>query len=295
MSPFARSTPLVSVSQPMPETRPKRRLHLNAMTVIGGVLILLAVLTALFGTTLAPHDAGEIVDFDVFGPMSATYPLGTDYLGRDMLSRVLLGARYTVGIAFVATALACSCGIALGLFAAVIGGLADSALARTLDAITSIPSKMLALVLVAGLGSSLPVLTLTLAFIYVPGCFRITRALAVNIAQEDFVLAARARGEGRGYIMMREIMPNMLGPLLADFGLRFVFVVLLLSSLSFLGLGVQPPEADWGSLVRENIAGLPYGAPAVIVPAIAIAILTIGVNLFIDNLPGRRRAGAGKA
>ncbi|MFH6781538.1 MULTISPECIES: ABC transporter permease [Methylobacterium] len=267
------------------------RLRLNPVAGLGAAIVLTGIVLAVFGQALSPYDAGAIVDVDVFGPISRAYPLGTDYLGRDMLSRILLGARYTVGIAALSTALACTAGIGLGLFAAVVGGWTDSVLSRLLDALTSIPSKMLALVLIAGLGSSLPILILTMAFIYVPGCYRITRALAVNIAAEDFVLAARARGEGRGYIMLREVMPNMVGPLATDFGLRFVFVVLLLSSLSFLGLGVQPPYADWGSLVRENIAGLSYGAPAVVMPAVAIAILTIGVNLLVDNLPGRARAG----
>ncbi|AMJ60986.1 ABC transporter permease [Bosea sp. PAMC 26642] len=281
--------------EPAPRTAPRPGFRINATGAFGAVILVFAAGVALFGGLVAPYDAGEVVNFEAFGPISGQFPLGTDYLGRDMLSRVLLGARYTVGIATLSTTLACSCGILLGLLAAVIGGFGDAALSRTLDALTSIPSKMMALVLVAGLGSSMPVLILTLAFIYVPGCFRITRALAVNIAAEDFVLAARARGERRGYIMLREVLPNMTGPLLADFGLRFVFVVLLLSSLSFLGLGVQPPQADWGSLVRENIGGLPYGAPAVVMPAVAIAVLTIAVNLLVDNLPGRRQAGAEKA
>ncbi|WP_188910199.1 ABC transporter permease [Aureimonas endophytica] len=278
----------------MRQALPRRRPPVNAMGALGLLIVLVAVAAAVLGPWLAPHDAGEIVDFDVFGAMRADFPLGTDYLGRDMLSRILLGARYTVGIALLATLLACLSGALLGLFAAVVGDWPDAVLSRLLDALTSIPSKMLALVLVAGLGSSLPILVAVLGFIYLPGCFRITRALAVGIAREDFVLAARARGEGRLYIMTREVMPNMLGPLLADFGLRFVFVVLLLSSLSFLGLGVQPPEADWGSLVRENIGGLPYGAPALVMPALAIAILTIGVNLLIDNLPKRFRAKNGE-
>jgi peptide/nickel transport system permease protein len=243
---------------------------------------------SIFGAVIAPYDAGAVVDSDVYTPMSAAFALGTDYLGRDMLSRVLLGAHYTVGIAFLATFVAFCSGLGLGLFAAVVGGWTDTLLSRFLDALTSIPGKMLSLVIIAGLGSSIPVLVLTMAVIYMPGCFRITRALSVNIAAMDFVQVARARGEGTFYIMRREVLPNMVGPVLADFGLRFVFVVLLLSGLSFLGLGVQPPYADWGSLVRENISGLSYGAPAVIVPALAIATLTIGINLLIDNLPGRR-------
>jgi peptide/nickel transport system permease protein len=176
----------------------------------------------------------------------------------------------------------------LGLAASAIGGPFDAALSRFFDALISMPSKMFGLVVVAAFGSSIPVLILTLGIIYLPGCYRIVRSIAVNVAALDFVTVARARGEGTFYIMLREILPNMVGPVLADFGLRLIYVVLLLSSLSFLGLGVQPPEADWGSLVRENIGGLPYGAPAVIMPALAIASLTITVNLTIDGLFGRR-------
>jgi peptide/nickel transport system permease protein len=148
---------------------------------------------------------------------------------------------------------------------------------------------MFGLVLVAAVGSSIPVLILTLAVIYTPGSYRFARALAVNVNTMDFITVARVRGEGIGYLIRTEILPNILGPVLADFGLRFVFIVLLLSGLSFLGLGVQPPYADWGALVRENIGGLPFGAPAVIFPSIAIATLTISVNLLIDNLPRKIR------
>ena len=156
-----------------------------------------------------------------------------------------------------------------------------------MDMLISIPSKIFSLVLVAAFGSSLPLLLLIAAITYVPGNYRIARALAVNLAQMDYVQVARARGEGRFHIAIAEVLPNMIHPLLADFGLRFVFIVLLLSGLSFLGLGVQPPDADLGSLVRENISGLGEGALAIIAPAVAIATLTVGVNLLIDGLPGR--------
>jgi peptide/nickel transport system permease protein len=153
---------------------------------------------------------------------------------------------------------------------------------------------MFALIMVAAFGSSMPTLILTAGIIYLPGAYRIARSLAVNINALDYVTVARTRGEGTLYIMLREILPNIVGPMLADLGLRFVYVVLLLASLSFLGLGIQPPEADWGSLVRENIETLASGGAAVIAPSIAIASLTIAVNLVIDNLPGRaaRERGA---
>ena len=243
---------------------------------------------AVFGPALAPHAEGTIVSRNIFAPMSAAFPFGTDYLGRDMLSRVLFGARFTIGVALPAALLASGAGTLLGMLAAVRGGAIDAALSRAMDTLISLPTLIFSLVVVAALGSSITVLVLTAAVIYTPGSYRIARAVAVDLSATDFVKAARARGEGGLAIMLGEILPNMVMPVLTDFGLRFVFIVLLLSSLSFLGLGIQPPDSDWGGMVRENIEGLSAGAPAVIVPAVAIAILTVSVNLLIDNLPGRR-------
>jgi len=259
---------------------------------IGLFLMIFWLLVALFGPMLAPYSPGAFVDQDVFSRMSARYWLGSDYLGRDVLSRLLSGARFTVGLAAAAALLASATGSSLALTAAVSGGWIDEGLSRFMDTLISIPSKIFALVLVAAFGSSLILLLLIAAITYVPGNYRIARALAVNLNQMDYVQVARARGEARLHIALREILPNMIHPMLADFGLRFVFIVLLLSGLSFLGLGVQPPNADLGSLVRENISGLGEGAPAIIAPAIAIATLTVGVNLLIDALPGlgRRRS-----
>ncbi len=266
----------------------RRRIHVSVTGAVGLLIVGFWVATAIAGPMLAPYSEGHVVSPDVLAPMSWSFPMGTDYLGRDMLSRVLFGARYTIGIALAATLLACLSGILLALLAATRGGWVDAAISRVLDALISLPSLMFGLVVVAALGASIPVLIATAAVIYMPGAFRFARAMAVNINAMDFIRVARARGEGTLYIMRAEILPNMVLPVLTDFGLRFVFVVLLLSGLSFLGLGIQPPAADWGSLVRENLEGLSYGAPAVIMPALAIASLTIGVNLLIDNLPSRR-------
>lgn len=263
--------------------------HFTWTGIVTALIVLFWAVVAIIGPWLMPHPPGEIVDFDYFGPMTGDFWFGTDYLGRDMFSRILMGARYTVGISLAAVALACVSGVVLGMTAAVTGGWFDTCLSRFLDALNSIPSKLFGLVMVAAVGSSIPVLIAVLAVIYIPGCYRFSRALAVNINTMDFVTVARARGERTPYLILREILPNMLGPVLADVGLRFVFIVLLLSGLSFLGLGVQPPNADWGSLVRENIGGLPFGAPAVIMPSVAIASLTISVNLLIDNLPVKIR------
>ena len=269
--------------------RPARRRFARALPGwIGLAVVVLWLLVAVFAPLLAPHPAGGIMRLGMMAPSSAAAPFGTDFLGRDMLSRVIYGTRFTLGPALLATLLACGCGVLLGILAAVLGGWADGALSRVADALISIPHLMFALVIVAALGSSLPVLVGLIAFSYLPGSFRIARSLAVNINAMEFILVARARGEGTAYIVLHEILPNMALPVLTDFGLRFVFSVLLLSSLSFLGLGVQPPNADWGALVRENIEGIFDAAPAVIAPAIAIATLTIAVNMMIDGLAGGR-------
>jgi peptide/nickel transport system permease protein len=272
---------------PSPAAKP-RRFSISILGLIGLCIVVFWLLMAVIGPTISPYDAGQIVDADVFGGLSRKLLLGSDYLGRDMLSRILFGTRYTIGLALAATLLACSIGTGLALCAALAGGWVDAVMSRTLDALISIPSKMFALMMVASFGSSPELLIITAAITYMPGSYRISRALAVNVQTMEYVQAARARGEGALYITCIEMLPNMIRPVLADAGLRFVFVVLLLSGLSFLSLGVQPPDADWGSLVRENIAGLGEGAPAVIMPALAIATLTIGVNLLIDNLRGKR-------
>ena len=263
-----------------------RLAHFGVTGWLGLAVIAFWAAAAVFGPALLSH-SGAAGGGEVFAPMSAAHWFGTDYLGRDMLARVIEGARYTVGVAFVATLLASGTGTLLALLAAASGRWIDATLSRALDTLTAIPSKMFALLMVAGFGSSVQMLIVTAAIIYVPGSYRMARALAVNINALDYVTVARARGEGTGYVMLQEILPNITGPMLADFGLRFVYVVLLLASLSFLGLGIQPPEADWGSLVRENIETLASGGAAVIAPSIAIASETTAVNPVIDNLPGR--------
>jgi peptide/nickel transport system permease protein len=276
------------------EITPRRRARMSLLGRIAAAVVVLCLALAVCGPWIAPYPTGSIVSQTVFGPMTWAHPLGTDYLGRDMLSRVLSGARYTIGVALPATLIASSAGTLLGMLAASWGGAADQVLSRAMDTLISFPSLIFSLVVIAGLGSSVPVLIVTAAVIYTPGCFRIVRSVAVGINTTDFVTAARARGERNLTVVLEEILPNMVAPILTDFGLRFVFIVLLLSSLSFLGLGIQPPYSDWGGLVRENLDGLAQGAPAVILPAIAIAALTVSVNLLIDSLPNRgmaRRAG----
>ena len=261
--------------------------------LIGAFMCVVWLLVALFGPWLAPHPVGEVVSGNVFDNISALYPFGTDYLGRDMLSRVLVGARFTVGLALIAAVLASALGTGCALLSVVSPKWLDEVISRLMDAFISIPSKMLALIMVSAFGSSVTLLISTAVLSFAPGAFRIARSMAVNIEALEYVQVARTRGERRLYIACVEILPNMLNPVLTDLGLRFGFIVLLLSGMSFLGLGVQPPDADLGSLVRENIGGLNQGALAIIIPALAIGTLTIGVNLLIDYLSSRRSRRTG--
>ena len=261
--------------------------------LIGAAMCVIWLLVAIFGPWLAPHPVGEVVSDNVFDSISAVYPFGTDYLGRDMLSRILVGARFTVGLALIAAVLASGLGTGCALLSVVSPKWLDEVISRLMDAFISIPSKMLALIMVSAFGSSVTLLICTAVLSFCPGAFRIARSMAVNIEALEYVQVARTRGERRLYIACVEILPNMLNPVLTDLGLRFGFIVLLLSGMSFLGLGVQPPDADLGSLVRENIGGLNQGAPAIVIPALAIGTLTIGVNLFIDRLSSRRSRRAG--
>jgi peptide/nickel transport system permease protein len=244
---------------------------------IGLALVSFWIVIALIGPFLAPYTPGAFVSEEVFAGASSRFWFGSDFLGRDVLSRLLAGAQFTVGLSAIAVTLAVTTGTGLALTAAVGPRWLDELLSRAMDTLISIPSKIFALVLVAAFGSSIVLLTLIVSITYVPGNFRIAR-----LTKLDYVEVARARGEGRMHIALVEMLPNMIRPLFADIGLRFVFIVLLLSGLSFLGLGLQPPDADLGALVRENVSGLGEGALAILVPATAIASLTVGVNLLID-------------
>lgn len=249
---------------------------------VGLALVIFWIIIALVGGFITPYPPGAFVSYEVFAGATGKFWFGSDFLGRDVLSRLLVGAQFTVGLSAVAVTIAVALGTGFALTAAVGPRWLDEFLSRAMDTLISIPSKIFALVLVAAFGSSIMLLTLVVSVTYVPGNFRIARSLAIGLTRLDYVEVARARGEGRLHIALVEILPNMIRPLFADVGLRFVFIVLLLSGLSFLGLGLQPPNADLGSLVRENVNGLGEGALAILVPAVAIASLTVGVNLLID-------------
>ena len=188
----------------------------------------------------------------------------------------------TLGLALAISALAFLLGSATGFLAAVRGGWTDTVLSRLVDALISFPAIMIALIVISGLGSTFAVLIVTVALIDATRVFRVARALGMDIVVQDYIEAARARGEKLGWIMWHEVLPNALAPLAAEFGIRFTYAILFISALSFLGLGVQPPHADLGVMVKENMQGLLYGSYAPIFPALCIALVTVSVNLLVD-------------
>ena len=249
----------------------------------GMLVVLFYVFAAIFGPLLTPYGESQIVA-EEYAPWSAEFPLGADNLGRDMLTRLIYGARNTIGIAFLTTLLAFFVGSTAGFLAATLAGWTDQALGRVNDILMAIPQLIFALLILTIVGTSIPVLIVVIAVLDSTRVFRLARAVAMNIVVMDFVEAARLRGEGLWWIMRSEVLPNAMPPLVAEFGLRFCFVFLLLSALSFLGLGIQPPTADWGSMVRDNATLITFGDFTPLLPAGSIALLTIGVNFIVDWL-----------
>jgi peptide/nickel transport system permease protein len=249
--------------------------------MVGLAIIVINVAGATLAPWIAPYGEADLIG-DVWAPPGAGAWLGLDNLGRDMLSRILYGAQTTIAIAFASTFLAFLLGVTSGFTAALAGRRIDALLSRLVDTLMAIPTLILALVVISVMGSSIPVLVLTVGVIGATRVFRISRAVAFNISALDYVAVARLRGETLMWLLGREILPNASGPLATEFGLRFCFAILFIAALSFLGLGIQPPRADWGSMVRDNAQAILAGGIAPLVPAAAIAILAIGVNLVVD-------------
>jgi peptide/nickel transport system permease protein len=258
---------------------PRRGLPVSVW--IGIIVIAVNAFAAIFGPWLAPYGESAVVG-DVWEPASTEFWLGTDNLGRDMLTRLLYGAQTSIAIALAITLLSFTIGVALGFLAAVVGGWTDQVLSRLVDVLMAFPTLILALLVLSVLGSSIPVLIAVSAVLDSTRVFRLSRAVAMDVEVMDFVEVARLRGEGLWWIMRREVFPNTLPPLIAEFGLRFCFAFLFISALSFLGLGIQPPHADWGGMVKDNANAISFGLAAPLIPAAAIALLTIGVNLVVD-------------
>jgi len=249
-----------------------------------GLLTITAYLfVALFAPFVAPYSETEILG-GAYELWSEKYLLGTDNLGRDMLSRLIFGARNTIGIALAAVVIAFAIGGVTGMLSALLGGWYDTVISRIVDILMAIPSLVFALLILTILGTSITTLILVIAVLDSTRVYRITRAAAMNIAVMDFVEVARLRGEGLWWVIRKEILPNIMAPLLAEFGLRFCFVFLFIAALSFLGLGIQPPTADWGSMVRDNATLISYDDITPLLPAAAIAILTVAVNFVVDWL-----------
>ncbi len=261
-------------------------MRIPVSALIGLVLVGGFFLMALFAPLIAPYGNAEVVG-DVWESRSAAHWLGTDNIGRDLLSRMIYGGRTTILIATLATVLSFSLGSFLGFTAAVIGGWIDQLMSRLVDLLMSIPSLIFALVVLSVMPVNIIVLILVMGILDSTRVYRLSRAVAVDINVQDFVEAAKLRGEKRTWIIFREILPNALSPLVAELGLRFIFAVLFLSTLSFLGLGVQPPASDWGGMVKENKDGIVFGIGAALIPAAAIAALAISVNLVADWILNR--------
>jgi peptide/nickel transport system permease protein len=260
---------------------------------IGLFIVALNLFVAVFAPWIAPYDQATPIGDPWADPNWHSW-LGLDNLGRDLLSRLIYGARLTIGLALIITALSFSIGIITGFAAAVAGGWVDMALSRLVDLLLSMPTLIFAFVILSVLGTALPVLVVTIAILDSTKVFRLARSVAMGLVSLEFVEAARLRGEGWWWIITREILPNSIPPLTAEFGLRFVFTFLFIASLSFLGLGVQPPNADWGSMVRDYKDMIDYGSIAPIYPAGAIALLTIGVNFVVDWMLSVHSRGQGE-
>jgi peptide/nickel transport system permease protein len=244
-------------------------------------MILINVIAAVFAPVISPYSETEVVG-DVWAPSSSSNLLGTDNVGRDLFTRLLYGARNTIALAFATTMLSFLVGTICGFIAATLGSWADQVLSRIVDIMMAFPTLIFALMVLSVVGTSIPALIVVIALLDSTRVFRLSRAVAMDIEVMEFVEAARLRGEKIWWLMRHEILPNAMPPLVAEFGLRFCFVFLFIAALSFLGLGIKPPTADWGSMVRENAGAITFGIFVPLWPAGAIAFLTVGVNLVVD-------------
>lgn len=281
---------------PGPARRARPRARLTAFGRIGVAILAVWTVVALAGPSVLPLGENDLPFPDAYLAFQAPQPgawLGTDVQDRDVLTRIVYGAGRTLGISLLATLLGFAIGILFGVGSAIVGGTVDLVVARLNDAILSLPTIMLGLIGIAAFGASIPVLIVLTGCLFAPIAFRLARALGMEVLTQDFVEAARLRGEGILWIIRAEVWPNIWMPLLSEFGLRLIYIILFVSSLSFLGLGIQPPQADWGSMVRENLGALQFGDSAwpVLAPALAIASVTVAINFIVDDITtasGRR-------
>lgn len=248
---------------------------------LGLGMVCITLLAAILAPVIAPYGETELAG-EVWLSASTDHLIGTDNLGRDLFSRLLYGARNTIAIAFLITGLSFFIGVLFGFLAATVKGWMDQFLSRCVDILMAFPTLIFALMVLSVVGTSIPAMVVVIALLDSTRVFRLSRAVAMDIEVMEYVEAARLRGEGLWWLMRHEILPNAMPPLVAEFGLRFCFVFLFIAALSFLGLGLQPPTADWGSMVRENAGAITFGIYTPLWPAAAIAFLTVGVNLIVD-------------
>ncbi|TDT31365.1 ABC transporter permease [Naumannella halotolerans] len=257
---------------------------LNPAARIGAVLVAVTVLVAVLGPLVTPYDPIATDSDNALAGASWAHWLGTDQYGRDILSRTVEGGRYALVVAVCATAVAVAVGTAIGTVAAYYGRFVDTAITRVLDAVLAVPSVLALLLIVSVFGNGLPVLVLAISIVYIPAVARVVRGATRPILTTGYVTAARARGESSAAIIVREVLPNILDTVLVEFAMRASWVVLLVSTLSFLGFGVSPPAPDWGLMIQENRAALTVAPAGTVAPIIALSALVVGLNLAADGL-----------
>lgn len=264
-----------------PRSRVQEALGLRR-TQIGLGLVIAIILIAVFGPLVAPHSPTEIVSRP-YTDSSSAFPLGTDYLGRDVLTRVLYGGLSVVWMGLMAATIGVGLGMLLGTIAGYVGGWVDDAIMRTLDVVLAFPGVILALLFVSMLGPKRLLIVVMVALVWIPGVARVARGMAADLSSREFIVAAEIAGAPRWQVVVRELLPNMAMVGMVEFGLRLTWSIASIAALSFLGLGIQPPAADWGLMMNENRNGLSIQPWAVMAPVVLIAILTVGTNLVAEG------------
>jgi peptide/nickel transport system permease protein len=276
--------------KPQPKQKKAPATHLFARLLrtpqgkLGCLIIGLVMLMVVFGPYLAPHDPTQMAPLSRYKGPSAAFWLGTDQYGRDILSRILVGARWTVLLAVLATAIGSTVGAFIGTLCAFLGGRFDEFVMRTIDAVMAIPSLLFALLIVILLGKGEFNAVMAIAIAFVPSMTRITRSVALSVRKQDFVNAAIARGESSLYVVSREMLPNVVAPAIVEMTIRVAFAVMLFATLSFLGLGAQPPASEWGLMAAEARKFMHLSAWMIVWPSMAVALVAVGFNLLGDGL-----------
>ncbi len=268
---------------PMAPARRVRR-GLSASGWVGAAIILLYVFVALTGSLWAPYEAAKILTGSPFEGASLQHLFGTDNLGRDVFSRVVIGTRSVLTMTFAATILAVVAGGLIGVVFGYLRNWVDEIGMRIVDILISIPTLVLALLIISAVGNSLWLVVVTVAFLFTPRVARVARAATLTVVTNDYVAAALARGESTLSICLREILPNITGVMLVEFAIRSAFAIIFIGSLGFLGFGAPPPTPEWGLMINEGRANATNSLWPVLAPAAAMAVLVIGINLFADSL-----------